>query len=79
MFQRDMAEANEAIYEVFSDFVEQLSSALAIIASRISKLVLVITFLRGRFRINCPSANFENFDIALVNRGQFQNFENLRG
>ena len=56
MFQREMAEANEAIYEVFSDFVEQLTSALQIMASRISKLVLVITCLGGRFKINCPSA-----------------------
>ena len=40
-------------------------------------LVLVITCLRGRFGINCPSVFLKIFEIA--REGQFQNFRKLRG
>ena len=40
-------------------------------------LVLVITCLRGRFGINCPSVFLKNFEIA--REGQFQNFRKSRG
>ena len=39
------------------------------------KYVLVITCLRGRFGINCARVYFENFEIAQVKRGQFQDFQ----
>ena len=42
------------------------------------KLVLVITYLGGRFRINRPSA-LENFEFAQIKRGQFQNLQKSRG
>ena len=39
LFYREMAEANEAVYEVFPNLVKQLSSVSETVASRMSKLI----------------------------------------
>ena len=41
--------------------------------------VLVITYLRVRFGINCPSEYFEKFEIAQVNWGRYQHFQKSWG